>query len=159
MESHADKSPEQMSRWEAWFERGRRRFGLVSAPLAFLLLILRPVPGLEPRAHNNLGLLPASVVMAVVMSEFISNTATVSIVVPIVIATAGNLHLDPVGPVLGATMGASLGFMLPVPTPCNALVYGSGLIPLGRMILYGILLDVAGGFVIVLMVWLLRGLL
>jgi hypothetical protein len=41
-------------------------------------------------------------------------------------------------------MGASLGFMLPVSTPCNAIVYGSGYIPLSRMMRYGVILDVAG---------------
>jgi len=45
--------------------------------------------------------------------------------------------------------GASLGFMLPVSTPCNAIVYGSGYIPLTRMIRYGILLDIAGVIVVV----------
>jgi sodium-dependent dicarboxylate transporter 2/3/5 len=52
-------------------------------------------------------------------------------------------------------MAASLGFMLPVSTPCNAIVYGSGYIPLARMIRYGILLDVVGVFVIVALVKLL----
>jgi sodium-dependent dicarboxylate transporter 2/3/5 len=52
-------------------------------------------------------------------------------------------------------MGSSLGFMLPVSTPCNAIVYGSGLIPLSRMIRYGFLLDVAGVAVIVTLVGLL----
>ena len=53
---------------------------------------------------------------------------------------------------LGATMGASLGFMLPVSTPCNAIVYGSGYVPLGRMIRYGFLLDIVGVVVIVAIV-------
>jgi sodium-dependent dicarboxylate transporter 2/3/5 len=52
-------------------------------------------------------------------------------------------------------MAASLGFMLPVSTPCNAIVYGSGLIPLGKMIRYGAVLDVAGAVVIVVSVRLL----
>jgi sodium-dependent dicarboxylate transporter 2/3/5 len=45
--------------------------------------------------------------------------------------------------------------MLPVSTPCNAIVYGSGYIPLGRMMRYGILLDVAGTIVIIFTVRLL----
>ena len=63
--------------------------------------------------------------------------------------------MDPLEPALGATFGSSLGFMLPVSTPCNAIVYGSGYVPLGRMIRYGLLLDVAGVVVIVAMVRLL----
>jgi len=42
-----------------------------------------------------------------------------------------------------------------VSTPCNAIVYGSGYVPLARMIRYGILLDVVGAFVIVVLVKLL----
>jgi sodium-dependent dicarboxylate transporter 2/3/5 len=52
-------------------------------------------------------------------------------------------------------MGASLGFMLPVSTPCNAIVYGSGRIPLRTMLRRGIALDVAGIVTIVAVVWFL----
>ena len=79
-------------------------------------------------------------------------------VVPVVIAIAQAAGMDPFEPALGATMAASLGFMLPVSTPCNAIVYGSGLIPLGKMIRYGAVLDVAGAVVIVVLVRLLGSL-
>jgi solute carrier family 13 (sodium-dependent dicarboxylate transporter), member 2/3/5 len=62
---------------------------------------------------------------------------------------------DPLVPALGATLGASLGFMLPVSTPCNAIVYGSGYIPLMKMVRYGILLDIVGAIVIITLVSLL----
>jgi sodium-dependent dicarboxylate transporter 2/3/5 len=45
--------------------------------------------------------------------------------------------------------------MLPVSTPCNAIVYGSGYIPIGKMVKYGFLLDVVGVVVVVVMVKLL----
>lgn len=45
--------------------------------------------------------------------------------------------------------------MLPVSTPCNAIVYGSGYIPLTRMIRYGLILDIAGIVVVVTMLKLL----
>jgi sodium-dependent dicarboxylate transporter 2/3/5 len=76
-------------------------------------------------------------------------------VVPVAIALARSAGVDPVLPGVAATMGASLGFMLPVSTPCNAIVYGSGMIPIGKMIKYGILLDVIGVIVIVTLVSLL----
>jgi solute carrier family 13 (sodium-dependent dicarboxylate transporter), member 2/3/5 len=88
----------------------------------------------------------------VVLSETTSNTASANMIVPVVIAIARAAGLDPFEPALGATMAASLGFMLPVSTPCNAIVYGSGLIPLGRMIRYGLVLDVAGIVVILSLV-------
>jgi sodium-dependent dicarboxylate transporter 2/3/5 len=98
---------------------------------------------------GGLGLLIASTIMAVILSEVTSNTASANMIVPVVISIARAAGVDPVEPALGATMGASLGFMLPVSTPCNAIVYGSGLIPLSKMMKYGIVLDVAGVIVIV----------
>jgi solute carrier family 13 (sodium-dependent dicarboxylate transporter), member 2/3/5 len=98
---------------------------------------------------NDLRLLVATTVVAAVVSELTSNTASATIVVPIAISIAKASGADPLEPALGATFGASLGFMLPVSTPCNAIVYGSGYIPLTRMVRYGLLLDVAGVAVIV----------
>lgn len=97
-------------------------------------------------------LLVASTLLATVVSEVTSNTASANIVVPVVISVANTTGADPLEPALGATLGASLGFMLPVSTPCNAIVYGSGYIPLGRMIRYGLLLDIAGTAVIVVLI-------
>jgi sodium-dependent dicarboxylate transporter 2/3/5 len=69
-------------------------------------------------------------------------------VIPVVIAIAQGAGVSPLPPALGACLGASFGFMLPVSTPPNAIVYGSGLVPIGRMIRAGVLLDVIGLFVI-----------
>ena len=101
------------------------------------------------------GLLIASTVMAVILSEVTSNTASANMIVPVVISIAQAAGVDPVEPALGATMGASLGFMLPVSTPCNAIVYGSGYIPLTKMMRYGIVLDIVGVVVIVSLIKLL----
>ena len=114
----------------------------------------RGLTGMLP-ISGELGLLTASVVVAVVLSEATSNTAAANMVVPVVISIAQAAKMDPFLPTLGATMAASLGFMLPVSTPCNAIVYGSGLIPLGKMIRYGIVLDVAGAMIIIVLVSLL----
>jgi sodium-dependent dicarboxylate transporter 2/3/5 len=101
------------------------------------------------------GLLIASTMMAVILSEVTSNTASANMIVPVVISIARAAGVDPVEPALGATLGASLGFMLPVSTPCNAIVYGSGYVPLRKMMRYGIILDVVGVVVIVTIVKLL----
>src|SRR5688500_6633514 len=114
----------------------------------------RGLIGFLPTAGGT-GLLIASTVMAVILSEVTSNTASANMIVPVVISIAMAAGVDPVEPALGATMGASLGFMLPVSTPCNAIVYGSGYIPLTRMMRYGIVLDVVGVVVIVTMIKLL----
>jgi sodium-dependent dicarboxylate transporter 2/3/5 len=105
--------------------------------------------------EGSLGMLVASVVVAVVLSETTSNTAAANMVVPVVISIAQAAGLDPLEPALGATMAASLGFMLPVSTPCNAIVYGSGYIPLRQMMRHGLVLDLAGIVVIVTLVRLL----
>jgi sodium-dependent dicarboxylate transporter 2/3/5 len=85
---------------------------------------------------------------AALVSEFSSNTSSANIIVPVVISVAQAAGVDPIAPALGATFGASLGFMLPVSTPGNAIVYASGYVPLGKMMRYGIVLDIVGTIVI-----------
>lgn len=99
--------------------------------------------------RSSFGLLAVSTLLATILSETTSNTASANMVVPVVIAFAQSAGIDPVLPALGATLGASLGFMLPVSTPTNAIVYGSGRIPLMTMMRHGILLDIAGAAVII----------
>ena len=101
------------------------------------------------------GLVVASAIMAVILSEVTSNTASANMIVPVVISVSRAAGIDPVEPALAATMAASLGFMLPVSTPCNAIVYGSGYIPLKQMMRYGIVIDIVGVVVIIAAVKLL----
>ncbi|HJR51681.1 MAG TPA: DASS family sodium-coupled anion symporter [Gemmatimonadales bacterium] len=105
--------------------------------------------------HGSFGLLVASVVLSAILSETTSNTASANMVVPVVIAIGRASGLDPLEAATGATFGASLGFMLPVSTPCNAIVYGSGYIPLGRMMRWGLALDLVGVVSIIALVRLL----
>lgn len=112
----------------------------------------RGLTGYIPGGASGLGLLIASTLVATLLSEATSNTASANMVVPVVIAIANAAGSDPFLPALGATMGASLGFALPVSTPCNAIVYGSGVVPLSRMIRAGLLLDLIGVVVIVAVV-------
>jgi sodium-dependent dicarboxylate transporter 2/3/5 len=86
--------------------------------------------------------------IGIVMSETTSNTAAANMVIPVVIAIAQASGINPIPPVLGAVFGASFGFMLPVSTPPNAIVYGSGLIPIPKMIRAGFVFDVLGLFII-----------
>jgi sodium-dependent dicarboxylate transporter 2/3/5 len=105
--------------------------------------------------RSGFGLIALSTALATVLSETTSNTASANMVVPVVIAFARSAGIDPVLPAVAATMGSSLGFMLPVSTPCNAIVYGSGRIPLTAMMRYGVALDVVGVVAIVAVVTLL----
>ena len=128
--------------------------GVLSFQTGLAEAVGRGLTGLLP-VHGGLGLLFASTLVAMLLSETTSNTASANMIVPVVIAIAKAQGADPLEPALGATMGASLGFMLPVSTPCNAIVYGSGYIPLSSMMRYGILLDVAGVIVVTGLVHLL----
>ncbi len=88
-------------------------------------------------------------VVAILISETTSNTASVGIVVPIVIPIANAAGVEPLIPALAAIFGASYGFMLPVSTPPNAIVYGSGMIPITKMVRSGVFFDVIGAALIV----------
>ena len=75
---------------------------------------------------------------------------TVSILMP-TLATAGDaLQIDPKLIMVPATVSASCAFMLPIATPPNAIVFGSGKIQMGQMIGYGIWLNLLGVILITL---------
>jgi len=79
------------------------------------------------------------------LTEFMSNTATANLLIPIFLALAGSTSAHPALPAVAAMLGCSLAFCLPVATPPNAIVYGSGQVPLPQMIRLGILLDIGCG--------------
>jgi sodium-dependent dicarboxylate transporter 2/3/5 len=109
-------------------------------------------------AGGGMALVAAATLVAVVTSEFTSNTASANMVGPVAMARAAASGGDPLTAALAATFAASLGFMMPVSTPCNAIVYGTGRIRLGDMIRSGAILDVTGAVVITLAMLLVRGL-
>jgi len=88
---------------------------------------------------------------AVLISETTSNTAAASMAVPIAIAVARAAGISPIPPAIGATIGASLSFMLPISTPPNAIVYGSGRVTIVQMMRAGILMDI-GGYLLLLII-------
>lgn len=89
--------------------------------------------------------------LAILISETTSNTAAAAVTVPIIVPLAVAAGVDPVLPALAATFAASFGFMLPVSTPQNAIVYGSGCVPITRMVRSGITFDIIGGLLIILL--------
>jgi len=91
-----------------------------------------------------------AVFLAILISETTSNTASAAVVVPIVIPVAMAAGVDPFVPALAATFAASFGFMLPVSTPQNAIVYGSGMVPITQMVRNGFSFDVIGAILIVI---------
>jgi sodium-dependent dicarboxylate transporter 2/3/5 len=106
-------------------------------------------------APTTFGLTVLFTAVAIVLSETTSNTASANMIVPVAIAVAKSAGIDPLAPALAATLGASMGFMMPISTPPNAIVYGSGHVPLTAMMRFGVVLDIAGFIVIVALVtWL-----
>ena len=101
--------------------------------------------GLVPT--TALGSVPLFSAVAALTSEFTSNVASANMVVPVVILISGSSGLQAA---LAATMASSLGFMLPISTPTNAIVYSSGYVRLADMVKYGLLLDIIGIIVIFL---------
>jgi sodium-dependent dicarboxylate transporter 2/3/5 len=89
------------------------------------------------------------------LSEMTSNTASASMVVPIAIAVSRAAGVSALEPALGATLGASICFMLPVSTPPNAIAYSSGHVPIGTMIRYGVGLSLAACVIVITAVSLL----
>lgn len=91
------------------------------------------------------------------LSEIASNTATAVMAMPILAATAGQVGLHPYLIMIAGTVAASYGFMLPVATPPNAIVFSSGWISSPQMAKTGLALDLMGVLLVSVLVYLLVG--
>ena len=103
----------------------------------------RGLAGLHP-----LVLLLAITTMTVFLSELTSNTAQVATMVPVLAAMSPVLGMNPYVLILACTLGASSAYMMPVGTPPNAIVFGTGLVRLPQMMKAGFWLNLAGILVI-----------
>lgn len=92
------------------------------------------------------------IAVIVFVGELASNTAMAAVFLPIVGASAMALGASPVMLSMAVALAASLGFMLPVATPPNAIVYGSGAVKMRDMMRAGLLLDILGILVVALLV-------
>lgn len=85
------------------------------------------------------------------ISELTSNTATASALLPVLASIAKVNSINPLILMLPATISNSLSFMLPIGTPPNAVVYGSGKIKIQEMLKAGFILNIAG--IIIVTFW------
>ncbi len=83
-------------------------------------------------------------VSALVMSELTSHTAAVGMIGPLAVGAAISAGFSPIPVAVGVALSSSLGFMMPVSTPPNAIVYASGYIPITKMIKSGAIIDFIG---------------
>ncbi|HEU5481831.1 MAG TPA: DASS family sodium-coupled anion symporter [Sphingomicrobium sp.] len=115
---------------------------------------------LQPlRAVHPLLIALAIVALVVLVTEFASNVATASGMIPVVGGLVLATGIDPMLLALPAAMAASWGFMLPSGTGPNAIAWATGHIALPRMLKAGLLLDLAGVPLLVGTVWMVTALL
>lgn len=101
----------------------------------------------------------AVVVLTIFLTEITSNTATTAMLAPIMAGVAENMHIHPFGVMIAAGIAASYAFMLPVATPPNAVVFGSGYLTIPQMARAGIWMNLAGCILIVTILYFLMPLL
>lgn len=95
----------------------------------------------------------AVVALVIVITEFASNVATASAIMPVVASLGVALGADPLLLALPAAFAASWGFMLPAGTGPNAIAWATGRIHLPRMVTAGFALDIVGVALIVGVIW------
>jgi len=114
--------------------------GMTSSGLStWLGYQLEPLGGLWPP-----GIVACVSGMLTFLTELTSNTATTNMVLPVLKGVSIGANIHPLLLMIPATISASCAFMLPVATPPNAIVFGSGHIPLGKMIRAGLVLNLIG---------------
>ena len=130
--------------------------GLALGKLLFDLKLASIAGGFLINSIQGLGLwfLIFIVILFVLAStELSSNTASANIILPIVLAMATELNLDPTYLALGVGITCSLAFMLPVATPPNAIVYGSQQVDKWQMARTGFTLHCIFSLIITTMIY------
>ncbi|NCN26072.1 SLC13/DASS family transporter [bacterium] len=90
----------------------------------------------------------AIILLSIMLTETTSNTATASLLIPLIMGATIKAGLPTVASALGVAWACSLAFMLPVATPPNAIVYGSGKIKLKEMIRLGFYMNIGATVII-----------
>jgi sodium-dependent dicarboxylate transporter 2/3/5 len=117
------------------------------------------VTGFFASQATNLGGLPPLLVVLTVVTfsifatEMTSNTALVSLLLPILAAVAPALGVPAQLLLVPCALAASFAFMMPVGTPPNAIVFGTGLVTIPQMCKAGIVLNIAGVLLVTLMAY------
>lgn len=103
---------------------------------------------------SNIVLIFGICVVVTIISEFASNIASIQLAIPVMIALQKDLNISPLLLMMPATFAASLGFMLPVATAANTIVFGTKQIDIKDMFKVGIVLDIIGIILITVMCYL-----
>jgi len=89
------------------------------------------------------------------LTELTSNTATTEMILPILASVSVAMQINPLMLMIPATISASCAFMMPVATPPNAIIFGSGRIRIGEMARVGVFINIIGVLVICLIFYLI----
>jgi len=87
------------------------------------------------------------------LTELTSNTATTEMILPVLAGLSISTGIDPLMLMIPATISASMAFMMPVATPPNAIIFGTGRISVSTMARTGLLINLAGALIISLMMY------
>jgi solute carrier family 13 (sodium-dependent dicarboxylate transporter), member 2/3/5 len=93
---------------------------------------------------NYLVVIFVIVAVAILVGEIVSNTASAALLIPISASLAGSLGIDPLLLMIPLTIATSFGFVMPVGTPPNAIVFASGYVTIPKMARAGLPLDIIG---------------
>ena len=102
-------------------------------------------------------LIAAIVAIVIFLTEVTSNTATAATFIPVLGGVALGIGADPLTLLVPAAFAATCAFMLPVGTPPNAIVFGTGAVTIGQMARGGLVLNLTGVVLITLFSYLLGG--
>ncbi|MCF6147919.1 MAG: DASS family sodium-coupled anion symporter [Candidatus Kuenenia sp.] len=108
----------------------------------------------------GLGALPILIIIIAIcllmtfLTEITSNTATATMILPILAALSGTLNIHPFALMLPAALSASCAFMLPVATPPNAIIFSSGHVTIPIMARTGLILNLFGVVLITAIIYL-----
>ena len=102
---------------------------------------------------SDFSLIAVNATMMAALTEFTSNTSTAQILLPVVGAFSEGMKMNPEFLMIPVAVASSLAFMLPIATPPNAIVFGSGYIRMRDMLLPGLLMNIIGIIVITLLMY------
>ena len=86
--------------------------------------------------------------LVIFLTEVTSNTATATLLLPVMAAFAEALQVHPYGLMVTVAIAASFAFMMPVATPPNAIVFGSRYVSIPQMAKAGLWMNIAGGLLL-----------
>lgn len=100
------------------------------------------------QTEYNIWFILLLITVGVVLSEMMSNVALVNIFIPVIFGIAQGLNINPILLALPVTLSASIGFMFPIATPPNAIVFSSGYIRMRDMVRAGLVLNIVSIIII-----------